>query len=204
LESKRNGSPFGLQVITFGPDPRDAEKSRSGIRDNDFTSWEGGSMTWTALGLYLGRDVPESLAMAQKAIGKWTDKLRDPWDVRDLYTIRNNSPSIPDGYPWCNSHYGRHLIFWAIPLALSGQQYSAAEKRLVFTPATGTPSRLPWFTPQANGVLESLGQGKHRLTVLSGKLALKELRVAGSAPCQDVEMVPGKTLDMIAKERETH
>ena len=69
------------------------------------------------------------------------------------------------------------------------------------------PSSLPGLgrchlfplIPQANGVLENLGQGKHRLTVLSGKLQLKELWVAGSAPCKDVEMVPGKTLDITAK-----
>ena len=149
-------------------------------------------MTWTALGIYLGRDVPESLAMAQKVIGKWTVKLRDPWDVRDLYSIR-------DGYPWCNSHYGRHLNLWAIPLALSGQQYSAAERRLAFAPVPGAPARLPWFTAQANGVLENVGPGKYRFIVLSGKLQLKELQVAGAAPCKDVELAPGKTLDLTAK-----
>jgi hypothetical protein len=84
--------------------------------------------------------------MAEKVIGKWTDKLREPWDVRDLY-------SVQDGYPWCNSHYGRHLIFWAIPLALSGQQYDAASGHVSCDPKAGAPAKLPWFTPAAQGAL---------------------------------------------------
>lgn len=169
-EVRQNGTPFGLQVLTFGSDPQAAAKSGSPIHANDRTSWDGGSMTWSALSLYLGRDVPESLAMVQKVIGKWTDKLHDPWDVRDLY-------SIQDGYPWCNSHYGRQLIFWAIPFALSGQQYDASLGRLSFDPKSDAPTLLPWYTPVAQGTLERLSQGGWRIRVLAGQLSLRDLRV---------------------------
>lgn len=173
-EMKYNASPFGLKVMQ--------RRGRDAIDD---LVWEAGSLDWAALNLYAGGAPAASLPEAGKVIDKWREHLCDPWDWRDLTRSDN-------GQPWCNSHYARQLIFWSIPLALSGQQYSAAEKRLVFAPATGAPPRLPWFTPQANGVLESLGQGKYRLTVLSGKLELKELRVAGSAPSKDVELAtPG-------------
>ena len=188
-ETKQNGTPFGLQVLTFGTNAQDAAKSHSPIRANDCTSWDGGSMTWTALSLFLGREVPESLAMAQKVIGKWTDKLHDPWDVRDLY-------SVQDGYPWCNSHYGRQLIFWAIPLALSGQQYDALSGRLSFDPKAGAPAKLPWFTPAAQGTLERLPQGGWRIQVLAGTLAAARIAGGPSAPRGTAHPDVGRNLEL--------
>ena len=94
--------------------------------------------------------------MAQKVIGKWTDKLRDPWDVRDLY-------SVQDGYPWCNSHYGRQLIFWAIPLALSGQQYDAALGRLSLIPKPAHRQNFPGSPRRPKARWKRLPQGGRRI-----------------------------------------
>lgn len=181
-EMKYNRSPFGLRVM----------QRRGGNNVIDELVWQAGTLDWATLNIYLGGEVGVSLAAAGNMVNVWREHLRDPWDWRDL--TRSD-----DGQPWCNSHYARQLILWALPLALSGQQYSAADQKLSFDPKASAPKELPWFTPQANGVLKSLGPGKYRLTVFSGKLELKELRLAGSAPCKDVEMEAGKTLDIAAK-----
>lgn len=176
IEAKLNGSPFGLRIMRRAdlsnpnaenaiPSPRD-EKPEA--RDN--LVWEAGSLDWCSLNLYLRGNLTESLAEAEKIESKWRDKLRDEWDYTDLTTGW-------DGYPWCNSHYTRQLILWAIPLALSGQQWHAPTKTLRFNPHPDAPNRLPFFTPQADGLIESLAGGKWRLTVVSGKIEVNELFV---------------------------
>ena len=69
------------------------------------------------------------------------------------------------------------MIFWAIPLALSGQQYSAVERCLSFAPRPDAPARLPWFVPGAGGMLERGKSGSFTLRVLAGKLELAEWSV---------------------------
>ncbi len=165
-EMQFNRSPFGLKVM-----------SRRGRDPIDDLVWEAGSLDWASLSLLLGGDVKTSLAEAEKVVDVWREHLRDAWDWRDL--TRSD-----DGQPWCNSHYARQLIFWSIPLALSGQQYSAAEKKLSFAPRADAPPRLPWFTPAANGVLERLPQGKYRLLTLSGSVELARADHRRPAPAK--------------------
>jgi hypothetical protein len=111
-----------------------------------------------------------NLSEAEKLVKVWREHLHDFWDWRDL--VRSDN-----GQPWCNSHYARHLIMWAIPLALSGQQFSATEKKLSFAPLAGAPPRLPWFVPGGSGCLERLAADRFQFRVLSGKLDVKELRI---------------------------
>jgi hypothetical protein len=155
-------------------------------RDN--LVWEAGSLDWCSLNLYLGANVEASLAEAEKIVRKWRDKLRDEWDYKDLSTAW-------DGYPWWNSHYTRQVIVWVIPLALSDQQWNAPARRLVFDPRPGAPARLPFFTPQGNGVIESLADGKWRLRLISGELHLNELRVGKAKRSGAVSLQAGDTLD---------
>jgi non-lysosomal glucosylceramidase len=158
-EQKYNSSPFGLRVMS----------NRDGGLIDDLV-WLAGSPDWSALNLYLGGDVDSSLAEAEKLVNVWREHLHDFWDWRDL--VRSDN-----GQPWCNSHYARHLMLWAIPLALSGQEYSATGRKLAFAPRPGAPARLPWFVPGANGVLERREDGHWNLTVLSGKLDVSEVQV---------------------------
>ena len=191
-EMRMNGSPFGLLVTQGAGRDRDRypepmPKTRPGEEGpRDYLVWQAGSLNWCALSLYLGGDVSASLAEAEKVVGHWQRTLCDPWDYRDLTTGW-------DGYPWCNSHYARQLILWTIPLALSGQQYSAPEKRLGFDPRLPAPARLPWFTPTANGALEILDGGRCRLTVMSGGLALNELRVGEASLGRAVSLTAGES-----------
>ena len=123
--------------------------------------WQAGSIDWCALNLYLGGDVEQSLAEAQIVIRHWQEGLNDQWDIRDLTTGW-------DGHPWCNSHYARQLMLWSIPLALSGQRYSAPDGRLSFAPVAPA-IRVPFCTPTAFGVLDTESR-EPRLEVFGGAL----------------------------------
>jgi non-lysosomal glucosylceramidase len=177
-----NASPFGLKVM-----------SRRGKDPIDDLVWEAGSLDWASLNLLLGSRADTSLVEAGRVINVWRDHLHDFWDWRDL-------TRCDDGQPWCNSHYARQLIFWSIPLALSGQQYSAPAKRLSFHPLPDAPARLPWFTPTASGLLERLAHGTHRLQVLSGRIKLAELQLVGGAAVKDVLLEAGRTVELGAKQ----
>ncbi len=180
-ESNLNGSAFGLRVMRHANPNTEASP-----RDN--LVWEAGSLDWCSLNLYLGSNVNESLAEANKIVAKWRDQLRDQWDYKDLTTAW-------DGYPWCNSHYTRQLVFWAIPLALSGQQWDADSRILRFDPRPGAPLRLPFFTPQANGVIESLPGGKWRLSVIAGQLDLSEVRAGEASRTGEISLRAGAALE---------
>ncbi|MCX6927895.1 MAG: GH116 family glycosyl-hydrolase, partial [Verrucomicrobia bacterium] len=132
-EREHCASPYGLKVM-YG-------RGKDSIDD---LVWQAGSLDWTISNLYLGAPVGQSLVEAEKVVDVWRKHLNDSLDWRDLTRSDN-------GQPWCNSHYGRQVIFWAIPLALSGQQYSAVERRLSFAPRPDAPARLPWFVPGAGG-----------------------------------------------------
>jgi len=182
-EKRLTDTPFGLQVLV-GREP--------GPYLWDETIWPAASMTWAALMIYHGGDVDQALAMAKKSYDMYATRLRDPWDIKDVY-------AKPAGYPWCNSHYGRQNILWSIPLALSGQQYDAAEKTLSFHPKAGAPAALPWFLPGANGIVRRLGKGAWQVTVLSGELELAELRIADAPPARDVSFEAGQSLTVHAR-----
>ncbi|MGC2272283.1 MAG: hypothetical protein WA539_09885, partial [Candidatus Sulfotelmatobacter sp.] len=112
----------------------------------------------------------ESLTEANKVISNQRLRLNDQWNYTDL----NNDW---DGGPWGNSHYTRQLIFWTLPLAISGEQWDAAARRLTFSPADSAPARLPFFTPQATGVLESMASGQWRITITTGQLPIRDVQI---------------------------
>jgi non-lysosomal glucosylceramidase len=180
-EVKYNRTPFGLMAL-----------SQRNVDVFDRTVWQSGSLDWTALNLLLGGDAKASLTEAGCVVNHWRDGLRDFWDWRDLTHCET-------GQPWCNSHYSRQLILWAIPLALSGQQYSAPEKTLSFAPRPNAPSRLPWFVPGANGVLERTASGSYRIAVLSGKLALDKLQVAGAKVLHNLTLREGQAAELASE-----
>ena len=167
-----NSGPFGLKVMqgTDRDDDRHPEVCagftiNTGGPVNNIV-WEAGSLDWCSLSIYLGGDIKESLGEAEKIYAKWRSMLKDQWDIRDLTTGW-------DGYPWCNSHYARQLILWTIPLALSGQRYSAPGRALSFEPRVAEPAALPFFTPTAHGILELVEGRSPRLRILAGTLEVE-------------------------------
>ncbi|MFI3212943.1 MAG: GH116 family glycosyl-hydrolase [Eubacteriales bacterium] len=174
-EYLHNNTPNGLTLLSNVPD--DYVKGF-----NYHTTWEAGSLDWSANQIYLGEDCAESLVTAKEVIDKWRTTLNDQWDVRDLYHTET-------GTPWCNSHYSRQLIMWAIPMAMSGQNYNACTKSLAFTIAKGAPKKLTWFTPTGFGTLEQMGTG-YKFKVTWGNVVLEELRING----ESVDIIAGIAL----------
>ena len=194
-EAELNGSPFGLRIMS-GADPKAHGVENTAApwtpdqpMPNDNLIWPGGSIDWSSLKIYLGARVDESLMEANKVISNQRLNLNDQWNYPDL----NNNW---DGGPWGNSHYTRQLILWTLPLAISGQQWDATDKRLTFAPADSAPSRLPFFTPQATGVVESVGPGKWRISITSGRLALHEVAIAHAKWTGDKTLNAGDSLDL--------
>jgi len=120
-------------------------------------------------------------------VRNWAERLHDQWDYTDLTTGW-------DGEPWCNSHYGRQIIFWSIPLALSRQKYFAPEGRLTFDPKTDGAAKPPFFNPTALGTVEILGGGRFRLRVEAGALELSELRIGKAALSRPVSLGAGESV----------
>jgi non-lysosomal glucosylceramidase len=194
-EAELNGSAFGLRVMS-GSDPQAprVETTTSPWEPtqpmpNDNLIWPGGSLDWSSLKIYLGGNVNESLMEANKVISNQRINLEDQWNYTDL----NNNW---DGGPWGNSHYTRQLIFWALPLAISGEQWDATAKRLTFNLADSGPTRLPFFMPQATGVVESTVAGRWRINVTNGQLPIREVRIADARWTGDRTLVAGDVLDL--------
>lgn len=175
-ERRIQQSEYGLLVWW----PQNASKADRGTN----MVWNGGSFSHAALSLFLEGSSSLGLHEADKVIANYKHRIRDWWDFKDLNAGPNSScVSTPtgtvDGQPWCNSHYTRQLIGWAVPLALSGQQLDMARRRLTFSvPGEGTPRRLPVFAAKAVGVLDTV---QRHLTVLGGNLDGIDVRI-GSHP----------------------
>lgn len=142
--------------------------------------WMGSDADWTTMNIHLGMNPVEALKQAEKALEHYRTKLNDFWNIHGLTAGQGYGV---DGQPWCTSHYSFHMVLWHIPLALSGQLYSAVEQKLTFEPKLKVPYALPFFTPFASGTVQARylnERVKYIVTVTSGKLKLKLLAVAKS------------------------
>ncbi|XP_078367102.1 uncharacterized protein LOC144651095 isoform X2 [Oculina patagonica] len=142
--------------------------------------WMGSDADWTTMNIHLGMDPKKALKQAEKALEHYRTKLNDFWNIHGLTAGQGYGV---DGQPWCTSHYSFHMVLWHIPLALSGQRYSAVEQKLTFEPKLNVPYALPFFTPFASGTIQGRKHNKrtkYMVTVTSGKLELKLLAISKS------------------------
>jgi non-lysosomal glucosylceramidase len=194
-EAHISDSPFGLKVMRRADPDHPADEDAIPVaglsvpspRDN--AVWQAGSLDWASLNVYLGRDPAQSIPELEKIVRNWRDQLRDQWDFTDTTTGWN-------GAAWCNSHYGRQLIAWSILLALSGQHFYAPEQKLSFDPKIAAPNSLPFFTPNAMGRVELLTPGRFRLTVDSGHLEVRELRVDKAMRREPLSLEEGQSVEL--------
>lgn len=200
-EAELNANPFGLRIMSGNAHDAHMENTSAPWTagepmPNDNLIWPAGSIDWGSLEIYMGASVSQALAEVNKVISNQRLKLHDQWDYTDL----NNNW---DGGPWGNSHYTRQLILWMLPLAISGQQWDATAERLTFQPANSAPSRLPFFVPLAIGVLDSVSPGKWRITLTSGRLALREVGIASEKWTGDRTLGVGDSLELSASSPES-
>ncbi|ANW95304.1 hypothetical protein AXE80_02935 [Wenyingzhuangia fucanilytica] len=175
-------TPYGLKVLPHSYKYKD--HSASGVNN---TIWQAGSIHWTILNLYLGMEPNQSMEQAKKVIEHWSTNINDQWDYADL-------TSASTGYPHTNSHYGRQLMLWGIPMALSGQQYNASEGVLAFSPKLEPPYRLPFFTAHASGIIDASIGEPILLKLTSGELKLDKLMVNGQILTENVSLKAGEEL----------
>ena len=142
--------------------------------------WMGSDADWTTMNIHLEMNPAEALKQAEKALEHYRTKLNDFWNIHGLTAGQGYGV---DGQPWCTSHYSFHMVLWHIPLALSGQLYSAVEQKLTFEPKLKVPYALPFFTPFGSGTVQARNLNervKYIVIVTSGKLKLKLLAVSKS------------------------
>lgn len=148
-EENFNGSPFGLRVLgDTGHRIRDVGNPAgpwqpNQPKPNDDLIWPGGSLDWSALKIYLGGRVDESLAEASQVISNQRTMLNDQWDYTDL----NNNWN---GEPWANSHYTRQLILWALPLAISETAMECSDQASEVQPGGFRPTPSAVLYPAGN------------------------------------------------------
>lgn len=150
-ERSRNDGKYGLIFATnksvdyYRGCPAPSEDSLSsavavgsGFIDED--TWNSHSMTHAAMSIYSGYGTAaDALGVAGKVIKAYRETMADQWDYRDTTTPYDDKGRFdPEGIPRpsVNSHYARQTIWWALPLALSGQQYDAQTRpqQLHFAP----------------------------------------------------------------------
>jgi len=153
-ERSRNDGEYGLIFATNrsveyykGCPSHGEERLASGITTRGLTTdfvdgdtWNSHSMTHAAMSIYSGYGTAaDALSVAGKVIEAYRETMADQWDYRDTTTPYDDEGRFdPDGLPRpsVNSHYARQTIWWALPLALSGQQYDAQARprKLDFAP----------------------------------------------------------------------
>ena len=151
--------------------------------------WMGSDADWTTLQIHLGEDPVEALKQAKKALEHYRTGLNDFWNIHGLTAGQGYGV---DGQPWCTSHYSFHMVLWHIPLAITGQRYTAVERRLTFEPKLNVPYALPFFTPFASGTVEARALNdrvKYSVIVTSGRLQVNLLAISRS-------MFPNKPVDL--------
>lgn len=73
--------------------------------------------------------------------------------------------------------YSRQLIFWTIPIALSGQRYDASTKALTFNPKPGYDTQWPILLPSGTGIITQLREC-YRFQVLFGSLEASSITIS--------------------------
>ena len=163
--------------------------------DSDFWEMANADHTTAALWTKTG-SVTEALEVTKAMVDKYALGLRDQWDYRDVSRAYGDAIAEGGMRPVVNSHYARQLNMWAIPLALSGQQFDARSRGgrggvLSFDRREpDTLRRWPVLTSVAMGVAtidDADCAGGLSLRVHFGKLKLRELWLEGRLVATDVE-----------------
>ena len=169
-------TPAGMTVLQHGPNKADGEAYGTGA------IWQGGSPNWGSLNIHLGMDVDAALAQQpRKSLDFWRSSVSDLWNVAGIASARPDG----DAFPSITSHYGFHMVFWHLPLAISGQQadLGAENSSLTFAPKVQAPFSLPILLV---GVLGSVRADKkqdgmkYTVELTIGDLRVESLSVDGS------------------------
>ena len=144
------------------------------------------TLAWAALKILTGSS-SQGLKAAGEMIEFLEEELRDPWG---FYKEIDGNSSLP----WSEPHHVSHLAIWIVFAALSGQQYNASDRKLAFSPTSGAKISIPFFTPEAHGLLTARRSGQYQIQVISGRLELKELTIGENIRYRDVFLETGQSM----------
>eukprot|EP01062_Namystynia_karyoxenos_P020533 TRINITY_DN17768_c0_g1_i1.p1 TRINITY_DN17768_c0_g1~~TRINITY_DN17768_c0_g1_i1.p1 ORF type:complete len:1046 (+),score=334.04 TRINITY_DN17768_c0_g1_i1:92-3139(+) len=156
------GCPGSEAASAAGTGQTGVSKMRTGFIDQDV--WSSHAPVHAAMSIFAGYgDTADALAIAAKEMDLYRETMADQWDYRDTTTTY-----APDGSfsaqgikrPTVNSHYARQTIWWAIPLALTGQQYDAPRRELQLRlnaallgpQQEGSSAQFPLLLPRGSAV----------------------------------------------------
>ena len=179
VERKQNLSDRGLQIQPSSlhpPRPAGPVMPASAI-------------SRTLQALLLGQSISSSFDLSSALFEHIQQNLKDSWNVFAGY-------SADTGLPATTPHDSRHMLLWAIPLALSGQKYDAATKSLSFVPRQETANRFPFFTSSAAGYIVFERRNPASLHVVSGVLELNDLSFGNQLSYKDIYLVEGQSMGL--------
>lgn len=151
------------------------------------TLYPATTMVWAALYVFTRGESRPAGRVLTDLLEHQRTSLHDAWGFFEQLTR-------PEGDPWSNPNHASHLAIWFWVVALTGQRYDAASRRLRFTPRVARRATLPFFTPGAHGLI-TFGRSPV-LEVVSGRLALDELQVGDGPAYRDVLLEAGQSLTM--------
>lgn len=196
-ERRRNARPFGLAFATNRsapmdyyngaclsdaagreraepPQPSDRRRgalteSGLGVGLTDHDAWAEHSMVHAALGISVGAgSSSESLHVATTLLESYRSVLNDQWDYRDATSCYEDSSDLWGLRPVVNSHYSRQTIFWAIPLALTGQHFDARSRTLTLAPDPMLTDSFPVLLPSGSALFTRTAALCYHVAVLFG------------------------------------
>eukprot|EP00658_Telonema_sp_P-2_P012197 TRINITY_DN14648_c0_g1_i1.p1 TRINITY_DN14648_c0_g1~~TRINITY_DN14648_c0_g1_i1.p1 ORF type:complete len:256 (+),score=58.98 TRINITY_DN14648_c0_g1_i1:105-770(+) len=160
------GCPNGMVVFTG------REQDGGGVTGQcDYQVWEMAPPNHATLGIHLGLDVDQMLAVFEPSATSWSQRINNQWDTAGIKDTA--------GYGTVTSHYGMHIVAWHIPLALTGQTANLQRGSLMFDPKMSMPFSLPVLLPGVLGTLAVRQPGEFSVKLTVGELQLSTLVVSG-------------------------
>lgn len=147
------------------------------------------AMNWAASNIQYGKSTSRSFDILNKLYEHQEKALADAWGQYDTL-------SMTDGMPLANPHHVSHLAVWFLLAALSGQRYDAANKKLTLSPKMGNGARIPFFIPEAKGMITVQRSGRFLLEIISGRLELKTLAVGENILYRDMLIEEGQVVQL--------
>jgi len=132
--------------------------------------------------------------------GMIRDGLKIIQAIRNRYDGRKRNPFDEAE---CGHHYARAMAAYGSIVALSGFQYSAIDRHIVFYPKINQNNfKCFWSVPSAWGIYKqkiTKSQTEISIKVSAGQLKLKRLTVAGNKRKIKKTMINGKAIKDISQ-----
>ncbi len=162
---------------------------RLGKSDFSTALWPAMAMNWASASVQADQNPSNALNLLDRLYKHIQGTLNDTWGHFERL-------SLPDGLPLSTPNHASHLAIWPFLLSLSGQRYNAKESKLYFNPKLGPGTRLPFFTPEATGLLSIQKSGRYIIEVISGRLEVSLLEVGENIVYRDMLIEKGQAVQL--------